>query len=191
MVLQARGGRPQRTQEAAGGKLRRLPNRLGGGLRHYVSSRRRIPAARTADHHKPRQRQASCNTHTSACMQAHGGQRQVRGRQGNFPCGRLYRAIRAREGGKHGALGGHLPAAKTTRAHTAHKARRAMARLGESNTPEHLAGEGNGGRQLAALPGRHVLSKHAASSRKQRGILDSAACSNHARKILVFRKSSC
>jgi hypothetical protein len=29
-----------------------------------------------------------------------------------------------------------------------------MARLGESNTPGHLAGEGNGGRQLAALLGR-------------------------------------
>ena len=29
-----------------------------------------------------------------------------------------------------------------------------MARLGESNTPEHLAGEGNGGQQLAALLGR-------------------------------------
>eukprot|EP01047_Picozoa_sp_COSAG01_P060556 COSAG01_NODE_7439_length_3211_cov_20.375643_2_plen_130_part_00 len=78
----------------------------------------------------------------------------MRGRQETFPCGRLNRAIRARKGGKHGALGGHLPAAKTTWAHTAHKARRAMARLGESNTPEHLAGEGNGGQQLATLLGR-------------------------------------
>jgi hypothetical protein len=66
-------------------------------------------------------RQAGCNTHKCVWRQAHAGHRQARGQQGGFPYSRLTGQSALDEGGEHGALGGHLPAAKTTRAHTAHE----------------------------------------------------------------------
>ena len=103
--------------------------------------------------------QAGCSTHKSVWRQAHAGHRQARGQQETFSCSRQTGNFALDEGGEHGALGWHLPTAKTTLARTTHDRRRAMALLGDSNTPNQQSASGQGIRQLAALLKRtkHLL----------------------------------